>query len=1202
MTAGGSRCIVAPLAGRSRLVGDPVDVSTGTVYDHETDFRVQRDWGTFEWIRYFDGGAVQHDRGLGRGMRHALDYSLRFDLDGLSLSTPMGPDIAFSFLPTNGQRCASEGTFLERVSDDDYRVEAGVGATLQFRFHASRRAALLVAATIGGVTVGIEHDRDRKIVGLTFRDASTLRLTWCHGHLAEVHFHSDGERPHKLASYRYDERQRMTKVVDAYGHALGLEYDEVNRLVRKTDRVGYSFLYEYDTEGRCRQSSGEDGAELVRFDYMPLERTTRVTRADGGTTDYFYDAQGTVLAVVDAFGGSERYITDDDGRVVTEVDPLGNATRVVYDPSGRAVAKVDPRGHVKVLPEAPGTPDPRDHWVGECSYEWTYGRKLLPSALPVTGETLWRVPADLRGAIATSASEWRGRPRMVRTLQGLPVREEREEGSSRRYAFDGNANVRWMIDFDGSRTDYEYVSDNHLAVKRDALGRVQRLEHSPYKKLTAFVDAGGTRSEYAYDRADRLTEVHRHGRLRERYLYDRGGQLVEKQNTRGQPLFRASYGRAGLEQSRTWLDGEAQRFAYDSSGRLITAEGEAGKCTFAYTDSGHRREDLREGLGVEHEIVGAQLRCTTALARFVTCHRRIDEDTAEIVDPAGGRYVLRRLAEGVFAHESPSGTTEVSQYDVFGRCLLRSVRSTATGRARSERTFKYSGEGDLLAVQDARRGVTFVEQDAAHRLRAIRHPDGTVERYVYDEADNLLSMPGLSEWPTAADFPPRVDRPLDSPVSLDTGNRLHRANGERFHYDERDHVIAREGERVTIYYLRDAADQLRRVVRDDEVLLEASYDPLGRRTSKKVESGTWHYYWDTDRLAAELFPDGRLRIYVYADLDALVPLGFVEYDSRDAAPESGRSYTFATNHLGTVECVYGPEGTTAWSARVSPYGGAAVEVGLAFHQPLRMVGHYRDDETGLHYNRFRYYDPSVGRYIESDPLGIEGGSNVYAYTENPLREVDVRGLTGDCPNGVDCPHNPNCPRARPDTEGTDLPRPRPSADELAGVRDRLAGLAQDAWSRMRAAHADEERRVTLPDGTRLRVADGDVPGGRGPCLSLVMDMQTGQVFYGQNTGRAPIGLREPLGSRTTAVAAANQSASPAPTNYPAGWSRRAGIPGSHSEVQAANQALAARPGARMEDLAIYNVRTEDMSLARAPEMPRCTNCAPITDGAHALTD
>ena len=76
-----------------------------------------------------------------------------------------------------------------------------------------------------------------------------------------------------------------------------------------------------------------------------------------------------------------------------------------------------------------------------------------------------------------------------------------------------------------------------------------------------------------------------------------------------------------------------------------------------------------------------------------------------------------------------------------------------------------------------------------------------------------------------------------------------------------------------------------------------------------------------------------------------------------------------------------------------------MHVGADFHQPLRFPGHYHDAATGLHYNRFRYYSPELGRYLESDPVGVAGGLNLYGYCcdSNPLRDVDLRGLTQNCP-------------------------------------------------------------------------------------------------------------------------------------------------------------------------------------------------------------
>jgi RHS repeat-associated protein len=108
-----------------------------------------------------------------------------------------------------------------------------------------------------------------------------------------------------------------------------------------------------------------------------------------------------------------------------------------------------------------------------------------------------------------------------------------------------------------------------------------------------------------------------------------------------------------------------------------------------------------------------------------------------------------------------------------------------------------------------------------------------------------------------------------------------------------------------------------------------------------------------------------------------------------------------------------------WRARIDAYGTAHVDIGQDFHQPLRWPGHYFDAETGLHDNRFRTYSPELGRYLQSDPSGTAGGGNLYAYTDNPLTAVDLRGMEQSCPEGT-----PNCPFKKEggdDKEGTKIP-------------------------------------------------------------------------------------------------------------------------------------------------------------------------------------
>ena len=122
----------------------------------------------------------------------------------------------------------------------------------------------------------------------------------------------------------------------------------------------------------------------------------------------------------------------------------------------------------------------------------------------------------------------------------------------------------------------------------------------------------------------------------------------------------------------------------------------------------------------------------------------------------------------------------------------------------------------------------------------------------------------------------------------------------------------------------------------------------------------------------------------------------LEYDGLDSEPESCRRYLPFFDQVSAVVLVEDDLGHRVWSARIDPYGLAHIDPSSRIDVPLRFPGHYADPEIGLYYNRFRYYSPELGRYTQSDPVGIGAGLNVYAYPASPLAQADVRG---ECPPG-----------------------------------------------------------------------------------------------------------------------------------------------------------------------------------------------------------
>ncbi|MBU3058917.1 RHS repeat domain-containing protein, partial [Pseudomonas indica] len=112
-----------------------------------------------------------------------------------------------------------------------------------------------------------------------------------------------------------------------------------------------------------------------------------------------------------------------------------------------------------------------------------------------------------------------------------------------------------------------------------------------------------------------------------------------------------------------------------------------------------------------------------------------------------------------------------------------------------------------------------------------------------------------------------------------------------------------------------------------------------------------------------------------------------------APPESGRAYFVFCNQVGLPERIEDAQGREAWRAEdIDPYGLIRVAEGNTLEYDLRWPGHWFERETGLHCNRFRVYCPRLGRYLQSDPMGLAGGINLYGYALNPLTTIDVFGL------------------------------------------------------------------------------------------------------------------------------------------------------------------------------------------------------------------
>ncbi|MBI6577838.1 RHS domain-containing protein [Pseudomonas viridiflava] len=293
------------------------------------------------------------------------------------------------------------------------------------------------------------------------------------------------------------------------------------------------------------------------------------------------------------------------------------------------------------------------------------------------------------------------------------------------------------------------------------------------------------------------------------------------------------------------------------------------------------------------------------------------------------------------------------------------------------RRYQYDPAGELVRTLDKLRGEIKYEYEANGQLHS-RDTGKLVdsEEFRYDAAANRLNFNTS-----------RFDHVKD--------NRLKQWRDQEYTYDAWGNLIEkRSGLAKWQTFTYDCENRLVRA----ETMLNSQlhstgtyqYDSLGRRVGKQSEANgqTQHkrFLWQGLRMLREESP-GQSSLYVY-EPGSYAPLARVDEREGEAG---NKVYYFHTDQIGTPLEMTDIDGQIVWQATYKAWGSLEALTVNEVEQNLRFQGQYFDEETGLHYNTFRYYDPEVGRFITQDPIGLSGGSNLYSYAESPTGWVDPLG-------------------------------------------------------------------------------------------------------------------------------------------------------------------------------------------------------------------
>jgi len=284
--------------------------------------------------------------------------------------------------------------------------------------------------------------------------------------------------------------------------------------------------------------------------------------------------------------------------------------------------------------------------------------------------------------------------------------------------------------------------------------------------------------------------------------------------------------------------------------------------------------------------------------------------------------------------------------------------------------------------------------DAVLNVDTLTDSDG-LHDYGYDGLDRLTQAlhPGGSGLPGSEDFGydgvgNREDPGDPAAYGYDANNRITTSPGLTYTFDDDGNTLSRS-DGATFSY--DAGNRLTGYSQGGTTA-SYRYDPLGRRIKKTVDGQTTWFVWDGTRLLGEYDNSGsRLKRYAYLPGDYL-PIQMADDDG---------TYNVHGDHLETPRLLTDPTQSTnkkvVWRGTFEAFGTGVIDESPApgpktVNFNLRFPGQYYDEESGLSYNYFRYYDPETGRYVTADPIGQLGGINVYLYALNdPINLIDPYG-------------------------------------------------------------------------------------------------------------------------------------------------------------------------------------------------------------------
>lgn len=1019
------------------VTGHPVDVATGKVFTDNVDFELPGPI-PLRWERTWYSSSSYRGP-LGHGWHHAYDMALVEDGNAVAIRMGDGRPAAFPAL-TAGKEHYDRSEKLTLSRDDKGYFLQGRDRLIhrfsqtptargeqplvsianpsghQIRFHYDSLGRLESIVDTAGRHIGIHSDDKGRITGIFAP----------HPELPGTRF--------QVMEYRYDGHEDMREALDALKQSWRFRFEN-HLLVEESNRNGMTFRFEYDTTGqapRCVRTWGDGGIYDHKLTYDLEARTTVVEDSLGAKTTYHCSDAGLVVKTVDALGNESSTVFNEFNEIAETIDELGNSSAYEYDDRGDIVKRIEPDGATEEIEFVDGDPAlARDALGGEWKWEYDECHRPVKRVDPLGHASEYHYQDGLLTRIVDASGQ-------VSTLGWSPTRQLESVTQP------GGATSRWEYDFLGRCKALFDPNGNAQRFQRDLLGRIRavdepdgvhrEMKYDPegnilkadedghqvafrYEGLNRMVERSenGIRVEFKYDTEDRLVTLRNaHGfeylfkldptgevveetgfdGLRKTYSRDAKGRMVETEMPGGlKTAFK--YDAADQLLEVTHPDGAKDSYGYRADGLIQEASNEFGKLAIHRDALGRlvREEDGDYWVETAYDALGQQVETRSSLGAAWRVAWNPAGDPVKVEggpdpkSPQWGFGITRDSLGLEIERTMPGGIRSKWNRDKLGRPLKHSL---ITSREFRSRDYEWGPQGTLKSLRDSRHGLQQFQHDPVGNLLWSEAQDGAHLFRLPDQVGNLFRT---------ADKDDRVYGPAGQLLEMRGPQGT-----TKFEYDALGNLASKiEPGGKSWNYQWNSRGFLERVVRPDGQTVEFTYDVLGRRKSKAFRGSTVRWVWDgdvplhewveKDKQAGPKVPEGAKPQRLQGE--ATLPLTWVfEPDSFSPMAKLCGPQTFpiVTDHLGSPVAMYDGEGKEVWSALLDIHGNPTHVKGDPEDCPFRFPGQYEDRETGLHYNRFRYFSPEADQYISQDPIGLSGGMGMYQYVHDVLEWMDPLGL------------------------------------------------------------------------------------------------------------------------------------------------------------------------------------------------------------------